>query len=464
MSDADHSNAVRQLLHWLDQQKNPTTASDELTSKLTTLKELSRSKANAQSIYTEQGLAVLYKYAFPSKGLSEPWCYEALRCLANALTLEDDCVTLFRHGTGFVNFFGAFNQDGRSCETGKQFLYARVLFLVTGKAGRAITQDLLNHADLLSSVLRTWLSRHYGQFDKSAGPVESRGSRPMTLVEVLKLIFNIALFAPDILDEIFPRETEEGTQKCVVRIIANLQKETVANDDKLAIPHLINLLTVIRGSETQQNSRADFDVLLRCLEDFVDTIVRREQWSGLVISADQIVPLLSVLSDAYQLCIQDSDLQRFVRSRLLVPDSERELPLGRSDSFQGRLLQLLNGSDQRIREALGVLLFEVSGSSPIEFIRNVGYGYAVGFLTTHGIAIPPDQIPTNLAGQQINPITGQNVLDEQRHMDLKEMSEEEKEREAEKMFVLFQRLKKNGVIDVQDPIQQAIDSGRFQEL
>ena len=41
---------------------------------------------------------------------------------------------------------------------------------------------------------------------------------------------------------------------------------------------------------------------------------------------------------------------------------------------------------------------------------------------------------------------------------------EEKEREAERLFVLFERLRATGVVDIKNPVQQAIDEGRFEEL
>jgi hypothetical protein len=44
------------------------------------------------------------------------------------------------------------------------------------------------------------------------------------------------------------------------------------------------------------------------------------------------------------------------------------------------------------------------------------------------------------------------------------MTQEEKEREAERLFVLFERLKATGVMDVVNPVEQAYRSGRIQEL
>lgn len=43
-------------------------------------------------------------------------------------------------------------------------------------------------------------------------------------------------------------------------------------------------------------------------------------------------------------------------------------------------------------------------------------------------------------------------------------SEEEKEREAESLFVLFERLKKNGVIKVTNPIEVWRQEGKFDRM
>jgi hypothetical protein len=47
--------------------------------------------------------------------------------------------------------------------------------------------------------------------------------------------------------------------------------------------------------------------------------------------------------------------------------------------------------------------------------------------------------------------------------DIAEMTDEEKEREAERLFVLFERMRSVGV-GVENPVRTAQQSGRFEEL
>jgi hypothetical protein len=122
---------------------------------------------------------------------------------------------------------------------------------------------------------------------------------------------------------------------------------------------------------------------------------------------------------------------------------ERNQPLGKGTSFSARLLQASTcPTTPNTRENLSYLLFELSSSNAEEFIYNIGYGYASGFLVTHNIPIPASTLSGESSGssKQINPITGQKLESEPIHDDpFKGMTDEEKEREAERLFVLFER-------------------------
>lgn len=94
------------------------------------------------------------------------------------------------------------------------------------------------------------------------------------------------------------------------------------------------------------------------------------------------------------------------------------------------------------RVIAGQLLFQLSESDPAQFITNVGYGYAAGFLLSNGIAIPQESLNKNaeVHGIPVNPVTGQTLEAEGRdYKPLAEMSDDEKMKEAERLFVLFER-------------------------
>ena len=143
-----------------------------------------------------------------------------------------------------------------------------------------------------------------------------------------------------------------------------------------------------------------------------------------------------------------------------------------------------------LRDAISHLLFDLSDKDASKFVQNVGYGFASGFLLRNNVPVPAslsatfDACDTNGAQKPVNPITGQ-FLDKEKFAETPEMTEEEKEREAERLFVLFERyvrplwcsqsfgqcetngfarLKKTGVINVQNPVEKALHEGRFEEL
>lgn len=101
-----------------------------------------------------------------------------------------------------------------------------------------------------------------------------------------------------------------------------------------------------------------------------------------------------------------------------------------------------------------------------KFTQEVGYGNAIGFLVNRGIAVePPEGTDPKDPNKAINPITGQYLSSEKYEgPSLSEMTDEEKEREAERLFVLFERLKKTGVVDVENPVAKAMREGKLQEL
>jgi hypothetical protein len=83
-----------------------------------------------------------------------------------------------------------------------------------------------------------------------------------------------------------------------------------------------------------------------------------------------------------------------------------------------------------------------------KFVENVGYGFASGFLFQNNVAIPASASEafstSDATGMQkpVNPITGQ-FLESEKHPEEKELTQEEKEREAERLFVLFERYTKH---------------------
>lgn len=150
-----------------------------------------------------------------------------------------------------------------------------------------------------------------------------------------------------------------------------------------------------------------------------------------------------------------------MQTLLLPSNEERAQPLGRSETLAAYLLRLSTSPvAPNLRESISSLMFELSDKDATSFVRNVGYGFASGFLMQHDLTqnlpMPANAIEgwstgengedgesiadrvTNVDGQEINPVTGQR-RDMEPVDNGPEMTDEEKEREAERLFVLFER-------------------------
>lgn len=181
------------------------------------------------------------------------------------------------------------------------------------------------------------------------------------------------------------------------------------------------------------------------------------------------VPLVTLLRRIIGLAPPEA--QFCLKRELLPPARERDQPLGRSNSFPSRLLRLSTSPvASNLKEGISSLLFELSDQDPSTFIRNVGYGFAAGFLMTHNMSVPESVIndvnsnrATSVDGLEVNPITGQRLDKEPRDLG-PDMTDEEKEREAERLFVLFERLKATGVVNAINPVEQAARQGFLEEI
>lgn len=159
------------------------------------------------------------------------------------------------------------------------------------------------------------------------------------------------------------------------------------------------------------------------------------------------VPLLTLLRKIYSFALEGP--RKYMEWLLLPEDDDRDLPIGQSNTLSSRLLRLSTSPvAPKLREGISALMFELSGSDVNTFMRNVGYGFAAGFLMSHDLPIPENAMEaystnassntTEAHSAPINPVTGQR-LDAEPEDTGPPMTEEEKEREAERLFVLFER-------------------------
>ena len=217
---------------------------------------------------------------------------------------------------------------------------------------------------------------------------------------------------------------------------------------------------------------------------------------------DVLAPLIVL---ATRLCIGDASARARICSHIIPDDLDRdpERPLDERASLLGRCLRLMGSVYfERLKKSTGELLYAMCGQDAGVLCSKVGYGHVAGFLFEKGVMSAPDASTstsasvTEVAGQdaedageqnedggshrvregesemtfagpssetrQINPITG-TYIPEQRSNPMDGMTEEEKEQEMEKLFVLFDRMEKTGALSPeQNPVRKAIQKSMQQ--
>ncbi|KAK6603242.1 guanine nucleotide exchange factor synembryn [Botrytis cinerea] len=397
------------------------------------LKVYGRDPTNADPIFTKEGIETLSKHAFnsPSKTTSR----NALRCLANALLLKPDTRQILV-GSGYDERACALLKD-RIASVDDEFCCLELSFLQL-----TVPRSTLR----ISSIsLHSAKQKKTRQLD----PMED-----MALGESLKLLFNITHFCP---------QRNSNDSECTSRPPVAQLVNTLIN---IPLEDPENIKVLFPTGSPNLNVEKFLNLLDHSINKYKD-----EELEQLVS------PLLTLIRKANE--IGPSEVHQFMQIQLLPSDKDREQPVGRGESLSARLIQLSTSPmAPQVRESISALLFELSDKDASTFVHNLGYGFASGFLFQHNVPIPENAFeawstendkgngkarPSQDSGKAVNPITGQ-LLEAEEKIDMPEMSQEEKEREAERLFVLFDRLKKNGIITAANPMEEALHQGRFEEL
>ena len=317
----------------------------------------------------------------------------------------------------------------------------------------------------------------------------------MALSESLKLFFNLTQFYP----EQVPTLTKSLLHICKILTNVRLPSPPLQPPITYIINSLLNLDLELKKSHIFATNPLFPKFDPRCnvnrLYSILDRSIRHYKEEELEQLAS---PLITLLRNIYSFAPEKA--REHIRSLILPSDEDRLKPLGRSESFSSYLLRLSTAAGApSVRESIQHLLFELSDQNATNFVRNVGYGFAAGFLMSHKITVPTNALEawstggcdtdavsiaasshsgrTSLSGRgsegrnsvsrrgsgsisdksinngdstpksstpkprryKINPITGQRLDMENTEDTGPPMTDREKEREAERLFVLFER-------------------------
>ena len=309
------------------------------------------------------------------------------------------------------------------------------------------------------------ISRHAKYFSKS-GSKEPSQINILALSETLKLFFNLTQFYPD--------HTGTFTKSLLPILKAFANTKLPSPPLQPPVTYLINSLLNLDLEDSKARYFAtnplfpkfDAKCNVNRLVGILDSALRSYKDEQLEQLAS---PLTALIRKIFSFA--PDNVKAHMRAQLLPSDEERVHVLGKSDSLSAHLLRLSTSPvAPALRESIQNLLFELSDKDATSFVRNVGYGFASGFLMTHDMPIPENALEAwsnggsieSLDGDEdssseegtpsakceakpgrsdfaINPITGQRRDMEKNVDEMPPMSEEEKLREAERLFVLFER-------------------------
>lgn len=284
------------------------------------------------------------------------------------------------------------------------------------------------------------LSHHAGTTrQKAPGQRTTRGQvEGMALSQTLKLVYNVLHYYPPHALRFAP------CTNAILELLA-LQQPLPKPAMEPPVNDMINTLLTLDLTKCSPSTAfpdEDPERLVAVLIDALASAIKSYPPQDLDVSVSPCVSLLRALHD-----LAPEPMRAFMRQRLLPGDDERSKPLGQADTLPAHLLRFsTSGFTPTLRETIPIFLFELSDRDAEKFVKNVGYGYASGFLANYKIPAPPP--PGADGGERgrggtasesdVNFVTGQYLKDEPQPQE-PPMTEEEKMQEAERLFVLFER-------------------------
>ncbi|OJJ44538.1 hypothetical protein ASPZODRAFT_134620 [Penicilliopsis zonata CBS 506.65] len=455
MNGAEKLQQVAQLLGSLEKDiKGKNLSSAQRVQILLALRLHGTDPRNADPIYSKSGIEILVKYGVD--GETADVRRAALRCVANALLLDEKMRQVFVD-TGY----GGKLAERLKCDNSEdEMVTSRILFLSTYDTTLDFEKLIREHS--LGDNINYQIARHAKQFPKGGKTLSQIDE--LALIDTLKLIFNISKIYPDLADTFTP------SIQSIFKIISRIDDVPSKPLDGLT-GYLINALSTL-DLEGKKGKKLDSSALFPKFNQNcnVDKLINILDQSVSIYKSDDLeaktIPLFYALITIFELAPDGP--RKYMQWLLLPEDNDRSQPIGRSDTLSSKLLRLSTKPYPKLKTAISELMFVLSGKNAENLTKNIGYGFAAGFLASRGMEIPQtagEAFATNSSGfsPDVNPITGQRWAAEPKDQE-PPMTNEQKEREAERLFVLFERARANGILQVENPVAQAVREGRFEEL
>ncbi|OZJ05879.1 hypothetical protein BZG36_00914 [Bifiguratus adelaidae] len=423
-----------------------------------TLKTLARDPQCSTPLTTGKGLDILANIALEEsqgdQGADKSSSAEALKCLCNCLLLNPDARTRFSTTERIDRV--ALRYKAPLASPVDEFLLSRLMFLsligqtqlVVHLIEKGVVDDIAEHIRAYACLDR----------DRAMGGITSS----MATSETLKLLYGLmSEIATETMKDrnLIPNDVRSKLFQSDLNTIIKCLKDTPAlvPPTSHAVHCLLNLPIPEDPPDTDGTIEAAGDALLAIFDHTLTPLRKGDIDAATTLqNRDEIEQTLASLSIAMtRLAWPYERLRAQFKHHILPEDIDRTKSLTEGESTRAVVTRIMTSAMlTNTKTTVSELLFVLCDEDASKLVHAVGYGNAAGFLLLKGIPMPQtesndtDDIP-------INPITGQYLTQEANEA-WNNMTDEEKEREAERLFVLFERLNKTGIIQVDNPVAQAI--------
>ncbi|XP_038132437.1 synembryn-A [Cyprinodon tularosa] len=347
-----------------------------------------------------------------------------------------------------------------------QFYELRLIFLITAlrpELSAQLKQE--GGVPILTAALESclevqWKEPYECVLEPEAAPISLEASQ--RIIEILKILFNITYSS----HKQEPSEDDAALYRHLVAILrlCLMRKCTLPEDTDELQGHTVNLLTalplrclnVLLTVPLGPKSKQSLGVNMDCVHTLLMFMERRLEAGERV--KEKLTPILSLLSES---CRAHRETRLYIRKHILPPLRDVSHRPEEGDTVKSRLVRLMTHLDTDVKHCAADLLFVLCKENVRRFVKYTGYGNAAGLLATRGLLggqgprsstsdaqyssdSDSDTEEYRQVKDRVNMVTGRVEAEQPNPME--GMTEEEKEEEARRLIMLFNKLSKDNII------------------
>ncbi|XP_034717023.1 synembryn-A isoform X2 [Etheostoma cragini] len=352
-----------------------------------------------------------------------------------------------------------------SAPSSVRFYELRLMFLITALRRELSTQlrqeggVSIFTAALESCLEVEWKEQYECVLNPAAPPISLEASQ--CIIEILKILFNITYST----HRQEPSEDDAALYRHLVAILrlCLLKKCLLPDDTDELQGHTVNLLSalplqcldVLLVPPLQPNSDQCKEVNMDCVHALMLFMERRLEGDKM---KEKLTPVLNLLTES---CRGHRETRHYIRKHILPPLRDASHKPEEGSTVKSRLIRLMTHMDTDLKHCAADLIFVLCKENVSRFIKYTGYGNAAGLLATRGLLggqgsriftsdaqyssdSDSDTEEYRQVRDRINPVTGRVEVEQPDPME--GMTEEEKEEEAKRLFMLFNKLSRENII------------------